>query len=342
MSASMDYLALAILLVVGASSAWLTRYLSRPGARIQILDHPNERSLHQNPTPRTGGLAMLLAMLLGALLMQSWVRVQETVVWIAVAALLVGLVSLAEDRFGVKRRYRLFAHVGAAALLLQAGLQIGPPAGLSAGYVFQALTLLLVVWMINLYNFMDGMDGFAGGMAVIGFATLALAGHRAGVEDYALAAAVVAAATAGFLVWNFPPARIFMGDSGSAMLGLLVAGFSLWGAQQGVLPLWAALLLFSPFVVDASVTLTRRLLAGERIWRAHRSHYYQRLVRLGWSHRKTVLRAYLLMLACAATALQAQGMRADEGGWLLLMWGVIYALIAYKVHRMERMGGGAA
>ncbi len=338
MSAPMDYLAVAILLAVGVSSAWLTRYLSRPGARIQILDHPNERSLHENPTPRTGGLAMLLAMLLGVLLMQWWARVQETLVWIAVAALLVWGVSLAEDRFGVKRRYRLLAHVAAAGLLVQAGLQIGPP----AGFLSLALTLVLVVWMINLYNFMDGMDGFASGMALIGFATLALAGHKAGAEDYALSAAVVAAAAAGFLLWNFPPARIFMGDSGSAMLGLLAAGFSLWGAQQGILPLWAALLLFSPFIVDASVTLTRRLLAGERIWQAHRSHYYQRLVGLGWSHRKTVLRSYLLMLACAATALQASGMQAYEGGWLLAMWSVIYALIAYKVHLMERMGGNAA
>ncbi len=335
-----DYLVLAILIGVGLSSAWLTHYLSRPGARIQILDHPNERSLHENPTPRTGGLAMLLALILGILLVQWRTPLPEAAAWIAVAALLVAGISLAEDRFGVKRRYRLLAHVAAAGLMLQAGLQIGPPAGLPAAYpaalAYQLSTLFLVVWMINLYNFMDGMDGFAGGMALIGFGSLALAGYRAGFEAYALSAAVVAVAAAGFLRWNFPPARIFMGDSGSAMLGLLAAGFSLWAAQLQILPLWASLLVFSPFIVDASVTLLRRLLAGERIWQAHRTHYYQRLVRLGWGHRKTVLRAYLLMLACSVTALQGVDLQPGEAVWLLSMWAGIYALIAFKVHLMER------
>lgn len=337
MSVSLEVLLL--LSLVGVCSALLTRYLATPGAWIRILDHPNERSLHHEPTPRTGGLAILLALAVGFFALIWRGSVPGSVNWIAAAAILVALISLAEDWFGIQRRYRLMAHGMAALILLGAGWHSGP---LLDGPMGQVLILLLVVWMINLYNFMDGMDGFAGGMAAIGFSALALAGYRAGAQDYALWAALVACASAGFVLWNFPPARIFMGDSGSAMLGLLAAAFGLWGADLGVLPLWAAGLIFSPFIVDASVTLLRRLLAGERIWEAHRSHYYQRLVQLGWGHRKTVLRAYLLMLACAATALQAPAMQPRERIWLLAMWGAIYGLIAFKVRHMERLRGGTA
>jgi UDP-N-acetylmuramyl pentapeptide phosphotransferase/UDP-N-acetylglucosamine-1-phosphate transferase len=208
------------------------------------------------------------------------------------------------------------------------------PAGLSL-----TLTALFVVWMINLYNFMDGMDGLAGGMTVFGFGALAVLGWRGGDPSFASAAAVTAAAAGGFLTSNFPPARIFLGDVGSSSLGLLAAGLSLIGTQRGLFPLWVAWLAFSPFIVDATWTLLRRLHAGERVWQAHRSHHYQRLVLAGWSHRKTLLRSWVLMAGCAATAVAAVAMPVSEQAWLLLAWTAIYALIHVRVGLTERLSG---
>jgi UDP-N-acetylmuramyl pentapeptide phosphotransferase/UDP-N-acetylglucosamine-1-phosphate transferase len=196
--------------------------------------------------------------------------------------------------------------------------------------------------MVNLYNFMDGMDGFAGGMAVFGFGAMAVLGWQGGDAGFALANAAIAAAAAGFLLFNFPPARIFLGDVGSATLGLLAAALSLLGSQRGLFPLWVAWLAFSPFIVDATWTLLRRLVRGERVWQAHRSHHYQRLVLAGWSHRRTVSLSYVLMAACAATAVAGQGMNAGDQLRLLAAWAIIYGLIGYKVRLVERVSGPAA
>jgi UDP-N-acetylmuramyl pentapeptide phosphotransferase/UDP-N-acetylglucosamine-1-phosphate transferase len=203
-----------------------------------------------------------------------------------------------------------------------------------------ALTGLYVVWSINLYNFMDGMDGFAGGMAVFGFGALAVLGWQGGDPTFAAAAAITAAAAGGFLTSNFPPARIFLGDTGSSTLGLLAAGLSLLGVQRGLFPLWVAWLAFSPFIVDATWTLLRRLGRGERLWEAHRSHHYQRLVLAGWGHRKTLLRSYVLMAACAATAVAAARMPPAEQTWLVVQWAAIYLLVHVKVGQVERAAAG--
>jgi len=180
------------------------------------------------------------------------------------------------------------------------------------------------------------MDGFAGGMAVWGFGSFAVLGLMAGNMTFVGVSLVVAAAAAGFLVFNFPPARIFMGDTGSATLGLLAGGLSLWGSRDRVFPFWAAVLVFSPFIVDATVTLMRRLGRGERVWQAHRTHYYQRLVQSGWGHRKTVLAEYGLMAACGASAVV--GTRLDSAGqWLTIIgWCLAYPILMVLVTRLER------
>ena len=258
--------------------------------------------------------------------------------------LLVGLIPLAlvsfqDDRVGVPARWRVLVHLLAAVSLLTANLVPGSLAlpGLALAlptWVAILLVLLFVVWMINLYNFMDGMDGFAGGMATIGFSALAWLGWaNAGFAAFCL---IVAAASAGFLVHNFPPAKIFLGDTGSTALGFLAAAFSLWGAKDGLFPFWVALLVISPFIVDATVTLLRRLLRGEKVWEAHRSHYYQRLVLLGWGHRRTVLTEYALMLACAGSALLAVRLPPVGQISLAMAWGLIYGLLMWGVGRLER------
>ncbi len=335
----------AALLVSAAGARWLA---GRPRLTRALLDHPNARSLHQDPIPRSGGLAVLAG--LAAALATGWLwnalaagpPLPGALVWLAVAVLPVAAVSLYDDLGHCPRRLRLAVHVLAALILLGGGLawgHLGLP-GLDwplPGVVAGALTVLFTVWMLNLYNFMDGMDGFAGGMALFGFGALAVLGWRAGDPAFAAAAAVPAAAAAGFLWSNFPPARIFLGDLGSSTLGLLAAGFSLWGARDGLFPLWTAALAFSPFIVDATWTLGRRLARGERVWEAHRSHHYQRLVLAGWGHRKTVLRSYVLMAGAAASAVAAPGLATWEQWAVIGAWAVVYALIHFRVGLEERL-----
>jgi UDP-N-acetylmuramyl pentapeptide phosphotransferase/UDP-N-acetylglucosamine-1-phosphate transferase len=315
--------------------------LARTGSLLQIIDLPNERSLHQTPTPRTGGLGIWTGSLFGTGALILLLDARLEILWIAAAAVIIAIISFMDDRSHVSVRLRLSMHLLASVMLLAGGLSgqsiilpgihISLPVGLA--YI---LNVLFIIWMINLYNFMDGMDGFAGGMAVIGFGTLGLLGHLAGDDYYAMVCWVIAAASAGFLVWNFPPARIFMGDTGSSALGLLAAALSLWADRAGLFPLWLAMLIFSPFIVDATVTLIRRTLKGERIWVAHRSHYYQRLVQAGWSHRRTVLWEYFLMLLSGLSACAAYR-AATATQWIILggMAG-IYLLAIISVHALEK------
>jgi UDP-N-acetylmuramyl pentapeptide phosphotransferase/UDP-N-acetylglucosamine-1-phosphate transferase len=323
-----------------ATALALARRATRSASRLHILDHPNDRSLHQHPIPRTGGLAMLGADLTGMVLVG--LAVPDT--HASLAILLLGLIPLAvvsflDDRYGMPVRWRLLVHVWASASLVFAGyapnpLELPVFALPLPVWIISFITLLFTVWMINLYNFMDGMDGFAGGMAVIGFATLAWLGRTdAGFVAVCL---TVAAASAGFLVHNFPPAKIFLGDTGSTTLGFLAAACSLWGSKAGLFPFWVAILVFSPFIVDATVTLLRRLLRGEKVWEAHRTHYYQRLVLLGWGHRRTVLAEYVLMLACAGSALLAVRLPPVSQVALAVGWILIYGLLMWGVGRLER------
>jgi hypothetical protein len=190
--------------------------------------------------------------------------------------------------------------------------------------------------MINLYNFMDGADGLAGGMAVVGFSAYAAAAGLAGNAHVALTSLCVAAAAAAFLVLNFPPARIFMGDSGSIPLGFLAAALGLLGWRDESWPLWFPLVVFAPFVVDASVTLARRALRGERIWEAHRSHYYQRLVLTGWTHRQLALAEYGLMLLTSVAALLALRQAVPLQLLILASLALVYALACRTVDQRWR------
>lgn len=193
-------------------------------------------------------------------------------------------------------------------------------------------TVLVLAWMTNLYNFMDGMDGFAGGMTILGFATLAVLEWRGGQQPAALLSLLIAAATAGFLLHNFPPARIFMGDAGSIPLGFLAGSMSLMGVRDRLFDLWTPVLIFSPFIVDATVTLVLRLLRGQAVWRPHREHYYQRLVLAGWGHRRTVLAEYVLMLGCGVSAAVYTRASGAIQVFLLLLWGAVYCFLVFGVH----------
>jgi len=282
----------------------------------QIQDVPNERSLHVAPIPRIGGIGMMAGILTAwALMLMSlaW--------WVALPLLALIAVSLLDDRRGLPVQQRLLVHVIAAAVLV-----VG--SGLASESILLALLVLpCVVWMTNLYNFMDGSDGLAGGMAFFGFTMYGLAALMSAADTQAMLNFSIAAAALGFLYYNLHPAQVFMGDAGSIPLGFLAAAMGLWGWELGHWPGWFPIVVFSPFVADATVTLVKRALRGEKITEAHREHYYQRLVQIGWGHRRVALFSFVLMLASGASAIWSMR-NSPELPWLLfLIWGGIYALL---------------
>ena len=206
--------------------------------------------------------------------------------------------------------------------------------------VLNVLTILVVVWCINLYNFMDGMDGLAGGMGVIGFNCLAWLGWLAGNNLFMFMALIIAAANLGFLLHNFPPAKIFMGDVGSITMGYLVAFFSLWGIKAQIFTWWIPILIFSPFIVDATITLIKRVFKREKVWEAHKSHYYQKLVQIGWGHRKTAIYEYILMATIACSVIAIHVLNSDILRiFLTLLWLLIYIVIIFIVSRLATKSG---
>ena len=336
---------LGLLALVFLSSFGLTRLLCSPASRLYLLDYPNERSLHAEPLPRTGGLAIFGGVLLGIIvcvaLGEGAVFQANAILWILGMALPISAVSFWDDRAGLSPVLRLgIQALAAAGVVWGAGLtvtDISVPfiGGLSLGWLAVPVTILFLMWVTNLYNFMDGMDGFAGGMTVLGYGVL---GFMAWTGDHYLMglAILVATAAGGFLLYNLPPARIFMGDVGSVPLGFIAAALAVLGTRDGLFDIWIPLLIFSPFIVDATATLIRRLLKGERVWRAHREHYYQRLVLAGWGHRRTVLAEYVLMLVCGVTAVVYGQAGEPLRLTILLGWVGIYLVLAWGVRWVER------
>lgn len=294
---------------------FLTRFLLSSKATNKLQDMPNERSLHSTPVPRIGGVGLIAGVLCG------WALLFNSLTWWVVLPLqILFAVSLIDDMRNLPVKLRLLVHLIAAAILVGGS-------GLLAqqGVAIALVVLLFVVWLTNLYNFMDGSDGLAGGMALFGFGIYAIAAWLTHNTPLALLNLSIAAAAASFLYYNFYPARIFMGDAGSIPLGFLSAAMGLWGWQQGSWALWFPLLAFSPFIVDASATLLKRSMRGARVTEAHREHYYQRLILMGWGHRNVALAEYVLMLLVGVSALW---MLNHPFPWqMLLAWCLIYACL---------------
>ena len=287
---------------------------SKTGMSMQ--DIPNERSLHDTPVPRIGGMGLMAGILLGWTLM-----LMSLAWWIVIPLLVLFGVSLLDDKHNLPVRQRLLAHIVAAGILLAGS-------GLFSLNILLALLLLpVVVWMTNLYNFMDGSDGLAGGMAFFGFTMYGVAALMHGGEIQAMLNFSIGAAALGFLYYNFYPAKVFMGDAGSIPLGFLAAAMGLWGWQNGHWPAWFPLMVFSPFIVDASVTLFKRTLRGQKIWLAHREHYYQRMVQMGLGHRTVALIYYALMFAVGTSAIYAIHQPREFVWIILLTWTGVYALL---------------
>jgi len=291
---------------------------------LSIKDHPNQRSLHTMATPHTGGLAILL----GIGMAWAWYAGQHewpaALNWIAFSMLLVATVSFLDDVKTLSPLLRLAVHGIAAFVLVSSGLTL-------SGMIGTVISWFAIVWMMNLYNFMDGMDGLAGGMAVFGFGFLGLAAWLSGNLEYAQLSWVVAAAALGFLIPNLPPARIFMGDTGAVTLGMLAAAFSLWGVHDHIFPVWFPILVFSPFIVDATITLIRRALRRKKIWQAHREHYYQKMVLNGWRDRNVLAIEYMLMLGSGLTGIFLLNVSVPWQVAVLSGWAIMYCLIMFAI-----------
>ena len=307
-----------MLAALAVTLACLWVLLSPIGRRL-MLDRPNQRSLHERPVPRSGGIAIAAGVAAGAAM--STVVVPHGVgVTLGIAGALAAI-SLADDIFTLPTMLRLAAHLAAAGAVVSLVIGVADP-------LLFVVLLLAIAWYSNLYNFMDGADGLAGGMAVFGFGAYAWAAHQSGHAALTAVSASVAAASGAFVLVNFHPARLFMGDVGSVPLGFLAGALGVLGWRDGAWPLWFPVLVFAPFMCDATLTLAKRLLRRERVWEAHKDHYYQRLVRMGFGHRGTAWIEYAAMAGCAALALFARKAEAGVQAGALCAAALVLAAVA--------------
>ena len=293
-------------IIAGGLTFLLTKLMLSSSVFSKIQDVPNSRSLHDRPIPRVGGLAIML----GAL--TAWHLLESPVTrWLSIAVMILMVLSFLDDLKDLSAKWRLLGHMLVAFGFIKLGL-----APMST---YWALVFLLgVVWMTNLYNFMDGANGLAGGMAVLGFGFYALVAGLSGDLNFAFMNLVIVGSSLAFLCFNFGKAKVFMGDAGSIPLGFLAAAIGLFGWQKGLWPMWFPVVIFSSFIVDATVTLLKRLLRHERVWEAHREHYYQRLIQMGASHQKVALMEYVLMVVSGVIAMIAMHQSILYMGFLLV------------------------
>ncbi len=306
------------------------------------------------PTPQTGGLAVVGSVVISLVLAASILAITQPAkpvlpkgmasgsVWIVTSMLLIFVVSFIDDWVGLPAILRLGIQAGSACIIIGGiGLTLSTipiPGGptISLGIVAVPISVFVILWMANLYNFMDGMDGFAGGMTFFGFGFLAYLGWQAHFPVLLIITVFVAMSALGFLLHNFPPARIFMGDAGSITLGFLAGTLMLLGVRERVFEIWVPIMIFSPFIVDATVTLTSRAFRRRKIWEAHREHYYQRVVLCGWSHRRTVLAEYGVMIVCGGLALWYHHSTDGPRLFIFGIWLGLFFLLAILVSLLER------
>jgi Fuc2NAc and GlcNAc transferase len=314
-----------IILVLAIPSAWvLTRRVRSYGLATRLLDHPNERSSHSVPTPRGGGLSIVLTTLAGTLilhacgLMDSHLALATTIGGAAVA-----FVGFMDDRGSVSVRVRLLVHVAAAiwGLYVMRGLpdiRIGT-AIIHPGVYGYPFGVMAVVWSLNLFNFMDGIDGIAASEAIfIGAAGALMASSNGTFGSAAVLGGLVAAASLGFLLWNWPPARIFMGDVGSGYLGYILAMAALGAAGENAISAYQWSILGGVFLTDATVTLLRRFARGEKVYSAHRTHAYQWLARRWHSHLRVTLLVWIINVGWLLPLAYLAG-RTPSTAWLVTL-----------------------
>ena len=303
--------ALVVALGSCAAAAAGVRAFARWARARRLLDIPNERSSHEVPTPRGAGVVIVAVVSLALALVSAFVPHHG---WtIAAAALVVAAVSAVDDVRPLPTAVRLLVHVACASVAV---LSIGPATGLPGTSSALVLGVLWVVGLTNAYNFMDGIDGIAGAQAVVTGGTAAIAAGAAALPFESAAGAAFAGAAAGFLVYNWAPARVFMGDVGSAFLGFAFACLALRVGSASVPLATTIAASLWPFLFDTSLTLLRRVARRENILVSHRSHLYQRLVICGWPHRRVTL---LYTGLAAAGACLAASWSLLGASWVVLL-----------------------
>ncbi|KAA8696901.1 Glycosyl transferase, group 4 family protein [Pseudomonas caricapapayae] len=311
-------------IVIAFLSLILTALLRKYALARSLIDVPNARSSHSIPTPRGGGVSIVVAFVMAVVIL-AWMGHLSAPALAAIVGSggLVAVIGFMDDHGHIAARWRLLGHFVAAAwaLFWLDGLAPIDVMGwtFTPGPVGQVLAAFYLVWMLNLYNFMDGIDGIAGVEAVtvcMGMSIIYALGGYVGLSWEAL---LLAVAVAGFLYWNVPPAKIFMGDAGSGFLGIVLGVLSIQGSWASPQLFWSWLILLGVFIVDATVTLVRRLLRRERLYEAHRSHAYQFASRHYGSHLPVTLTVGLINLVW----LLPVAMWVALGGGAGLMWTVI-------------------
>jgi Fuc2NAc and GlcNAc transferase len=312
------------------TSAALTHVIRRYAVTYRLIDVPNERSSHVVPTPRGGGVAIVVTFLacLGALAAAGRLDASTTI-GIAGAGVIAGLVGFADDIWQIGAWPRLVVHF-AAAIWLLAWIGLPPVQVLGVvvvpGWAVHAVAAFGLVWLLNLYNFMDGIDGIAGVEAVsVGLSAAVLMLLPTPVHDGWVLPALLSMAALGFLIWNWPPAGIFMGDAGSGFLGLTLGALAVQTSLGMPQLLWSWGILLGVFIVDATVTLARRLRAGRRPYEAHRTHAYQQAA-IRHGHKRVILAVgainvcWLLPIALAVATLRLDGLVGMALAYVPLVW----------------------
>jgi len=262
----------------------LTYLIKNYAIKKSMLAEVNERSSHTTPTPHGGGIALSFTWFVGLIYLYMYNMIDKDIFYALLVGLVISIVSFFDDIFELSPKFRISVQ------FLSACLGLYFLGGLEKVLIFEnqivtnVFALLLIIWFINLYNFLDGIDGYAGSEAVF----LGIAGFLLFNDSLFL---VLIASVLGFLVWNWHKAKIFMGDVGSTLLGYNVAIFTIYYANQEPRNLWIWIVLFGLFWFDATLTLLRRYKNGEKLSQAHKKHAYQRLTQSGWSHSKVVVNA---------------------------------------------------
>lgn len=327
-----------LLLAVFAVSWTLTLILRRYALAKSLMDIPNERSSHSIPTPRGGGVAIVLSFLLALPVLTGLGLLSPTALYgLFGSGLLVAIIGFADDHGHIAARWRLLGHFIAAgwALFWLNGLAPIELFGVTVdlGWFGNILALVYLVWMLNLYNFMDGIDGLASAEAISVCLGMCVVYWFSGNVELIWAPLILAAAVAGFLWWNFPPAKIFMGDAGSGFLGLVIGGIALLSSSTKSVLLWCWLILLGVFVVDATFTLLARMIEGVRIYEAHRTHAYQYAARKYNSHSLVTGAVVLLNAIWLLPIAVLVGMNLVQGAVGLLVAYVPLVAAIYKLRR---------
>ena len=326
-------------------SFFLTRVLRRYALVRSLIDIPSDRSSHSMPTPRGGGVAIVLSFLLALPIFAlsgilEWTGVYSflgTGAWVA-------MVGFLDDHRHIAARWRLLAHFLAATwgVLFLGGLVPISLFGMSIdlGWTGHILAVFYLVWMLNLYNFMDGIDGIAGAEALCTCLGACLIYWLAGYDSLIWAPLLLVMAVSGFLYWNYPPARIFMGDAGSGFLGVTLGMLSLQAAWSAPRLLWVWLILLGVFIVDATFTLMRRLFRGDKVYEAHRSHAYQFASRQLGHHLPVTLAViginlvWLLPIAICVGVLELDGLM----GLTLAYAPLVFLAFRFRAGELEKPG----